>query len=192
MAGKDNSIQLIGSGVTAGFHSSNLVYDLILFPAKGSLDAKVSGLTFAIDISLNWSTDGTKYYPTLAVGATSIAIENIYLTLKGDALISLANIIEPLFHGLVKKLVIENVEKVLKTTVPEQLNKLIMSTGTKVPIFKGIDYDFNMCAAPSLSVSGLTACAKGLFFAESQGEVEPDVVSPTFNYVDKNLPDSFL
>ena len=55
---------------------------------------------------------------------------------------------------------------------------MIYSYNGEVNVYSGIDYDFSLSYQPKWDANGLFMGAKGLFFAESTGEVEPPIVPP--------------
>jgi len=44
----------VAGDINAGFHSSDLVYDLGITTARGSVDAVIHGMAVAADLEISW------------------------------------------------------------------------------------------------------------------------------------------
>jgi hypothetical protein len=87
-----------------------LSYDLGITTATGSLDATVTNLALAVNIELSWMLlDNGRYSPSVHSTASKVAIPDggLDIEIKGDALVSFASILKPLFMGIIHDCVVE-------------------------------------------------------------------------------------
>lgn len=86
-----------------------MTYDLGYYSVDGSLDASVTGMALAVNIEISWMLlDNGRYSPSIHSTASNVVIPagGLNITIEGDALVTFASILKPLFMGIITDCVI--------------------------------------------------------------------------------------
>ena len=171
-----------------------LHYKVGFMPADGAAKATIANMSVSLKVQIvEEKLDNGNMVPGIRIYDSKVVLppDSMNLTLQGSFIVTLADILLPLFKSTINDQVTQQVTNALDQLVAPELNKLISSQHGFTELYHGMDLDWSIASVPKVDQLQLSGGIKGLLFPESKGEVEPPVPAPVMPLHDDKSPAKF-
>lgn len=190
-----NYILLEANDVTINFVTHDFMYHLLgLITANGEIRARIYGCNIAFELQFSWAgAKQGRYVPSFHTVATRVTCsDRIEIYTQGDLMMSIIDIIQGLFKGIVHDVIVSQINEALMHEIPTAINALIEEQNGITMLYNNMDLDWSLSGPPIFSAeNGVEFGIKGLFVPEGQEEVIPPVTPPPMPYKDASIPSQF-
>ena len=162
--------------------------------ADGAAQATIANMSISVQVQLaEQKLPDNKIVPAFNILNSSVILppDSMNLTLQGSFLVTLADILLPLFKTTINDQITTQIKTALDTLVAPALNKLVADQKGFTELYRHMDLDWSIKSAPTVDQEQLSFGIKGLLFPEDQGEVEPPTPAPVMPLHDGSNPAKF-
>jgi len=134
-----------------------------------------------------------KTVPSFTMSNVNVDLPKNHLNIHvhGNVVAKIADAFKKLFIGTIRDEITKNLKDLLVKQVPPQLNKIVAEQQGFTEVYKGLDLDWSLPAAPKITTSLLQFGIKGLLYPKNESEVEPPVSPPEMPLHDDQSPSKF-
>jgi len=191
---ENNGLVLSVDSLAANFHSSSFRYKLSILLCKGSVSVDISHMSVkaTIGVTTQKLANG-KTVPSFTMSNVNVDLPKDHLNIHvhGNVVAKIADAFKKLFIGTIRDEITKNLKDLLVKQVPPQLNKIVAEQQGFTEVYKGLDLDWSLPAAPKITASLLQFGIKGLLYPKNESEVEPPVSPPEMPLHDDQSPSKF-
>ena len=195
------AIELSVTRLSTWFRSNSFKYTLWFVPFSGYLDADMNEVNVTIKVQITNQTYEGRSLPAIKVISHKVSISGQQLAFKmgGSILASIADIILPLFQGIIKRTVQESIEGALSNNfaviinnkIKEQNGMFSVAAVYPTSYYRNLTVDFAFENTPQIVDNRVQVALNGTMFTLDKGYYVPPIAQVDMPYFNPNCSSQF-